>query len=166
MGIEKEYVEGQGGIVDQALEEITAKKQYISLGDEVKVEDAIKASVLAESDIDLIAASCHMANRAYCIALGDDSQPVWEDAPEWQKSSARNGVEAILKNPDTTPEQSHENWFKQKEAEGWKYGPVKDTEKKEHPCFVAYGELPEAQRKKDHIFGANVRSMAKVLGLL
>ncbi len=116
--------------------------------------------------LDTIAAACHMANRAYCIALGDSSQPLWEDAPEWQKSSARNGVLAILKNPDLTPEQSHEGWLKQKQDEGWKYGPVKDTEKKEHPCFVPYGELPEEQRKKDHIFGANVRSMGKIFGLI
>ena len=32
--------------------------------------------------------------------------------------------------------------------------PVKDSEKKEHPCFVRYEELPPAQRYKDTIFGA------------
>ena len=32
------------------------------------------------------------ANRAYCQMIGDNSQSTWEDAPEWQKQSARKGV--------------------------------------------------------------------------
>jgi len=104
------------------------------------------------------AKAAHEANRAYCQSIGDDSQPAWEDAPDWQKDSARAGVEAIIANPDTTPEQSHEGWLAQKKADGWKCGPVKDADKKEHPCFVPYSELPEAQRIKDHIFGNVVRA--------
>lgn len=34
--------------------------------------------------VEQIARMAHEANRAYCQALGDDSQPAWEDAPEWQ----------------------------------------------------------------------------------
>lgn len=29
-----------------------------------------------------IAQVCHEVNRAYCQALGDDSQPAWDDAPD------------------------------------------------------------------------------------
>jgi hypothetical protein len=39
--------------------------------------------------IDQVARVCHEANRAYCQTLGDNSQPAWDDAPEWQKDSAR-----------------------------------------------------------------------------
>lgn len=102
-----------------------------------------------------------MANRAYCIALGDDSQPTWEDAPEWQRSSARNGVAGAL--AGNTPEQSHESWLAEKAATGWKWGLVKDAEKKEHPCFVDYNDLPPEQRLKDHIFTATARSVALTL---
>lgn len=98
---------------------------------------------------------CHEVNRAYCRSIGDDSQPAWEDAPQWQKDSAINGVEFHLEN-ETTSEQSHENWLKVKEAEGWIYGPVKDPEKKEHPCMVPYNELPIEQRTKDFLFKAIV----------
>jgi hypothetical protein len=38
------------------------------------------------------ARAAHEANRAYCGALGDWSQPSWDAAPQWQKDSARNGV--------------------------------------------------------------------------
>jgi len=99
-----------------------------------------------------IARIAHEINRAYCAALGDTSQPVWDDAPEWQKASALAGVDMHLANPDATPENSHESWLAQKLAEGWKYGPVKDAEKKEHPCCVPYAELPSEQKAKDYLF--------------
>jgi hypothetical protein len=46
-----------------------------------------------------------------------------------------------------------------KEADGWKHGPVKDPEKKEHPCMVPYGQLPAEQRAKDYLFIAVVKAM-------
>jgi len=43
-----------------------------------------------------IAVVCHEANRAYCSRIGDDSQPPWCDAPEWQKMSAITGVTFVF----------------------------------------------------------------------
>lgn len=106
-----------------------------------------------------IAAVCHETNRAYCAALGDNSQPAWADAPEWQRTSAIKGVEFHLANPGSPPSRSHEEWLKEKEATGWKYGPVKDPEKKEHPCFVPYDQLPPEQRIKDSLFIAVVDAL-------
>lgn len=106
-----------------------------------------------------IAQVCHEVNKEYCKALGDDSQVSWEDAPEWQKESAMMGVELHLIDPTAGPQASHESWLKQKENDGWKYGPVKDAEKKEHPCFVPYHELPQEQQAKDYIFRAIVLAL-------
>ena len=105
-----------------------------------------------------IAKTCHEVNRAYCFSLGDHSQTTWEHAPEWQRTSAVNGVRFHLENPDSTPEDSHKSWFAEKEADGWKYGAVKDAAKKEHPCFVAYDKLPKSQQLKDALFIAVVES--------
>ena len=101
-----------------------------------------------------IAYVCHETNRAYCDTLGDCSQAVWAQAPQWQRDSAIKGVQFIIDNPHADPSASHVSWLKEKEVTGWKYGPVKDAEKKEHPCFVPYYELPIEQRRKDHLFGA------------
>jgi hypothetical protein len=114
---------------------------------------------MSESKETRIARVCHEANRAYCLSLGDDSQAPWDDAPEWQKNSAIVGVQAHLANPHMTPEQSHESWLSLKREEGWKFGPVKDVEKKEHPCFLPYAELPAAQRVKDSLFSAVVNAL-------
>lgn len=107
----------------------------------------------------LIARVAHEINRAYCASIGDDGQPSWDQAPDWQKASALAGVDMHLANPDATPENSHESWLAQKTADGWKYGPVKDAEKKEHPCCVPYAELPPEQKAKDYLFRAVVHSL-------
>lgn len=105
-----------------------------------------------------IARICHEANRAYCSTLGDDSQPTWEEAPQWQKDSATKGVifhQVSLANGETpSPSASHDSWLKEKADAGWTYGPIKDADKKEHPCFVPYDQLPVEQRVKDYLFGA------------
>lgn len=114
--------------------------------------------VLRGAAVQLCAEMCHNTNRAYCHALGDFSQPIWDAAPSWQRESAIAGVNYALDNPTVTPEVSHENWMKQKLADGWKYGPVKNTETKEHPCLVAFDQLPAEQRVKDYIFLGVVKS--------
>ncbi len=107
--------------------------------------------------------AAHEVNRAYCLATGDTSQPPWETAPDWQRNSALLGVKGVLINSNG-PEASHESWLAEKKATGWKYGAVKDPAKKEHPCFVAYDELPPEQKKKDDLFVTTVLTMAAVLG--
>ena len=114
---------------------------------------------VARVQIRHIAKVCHEVNRAYCISLGDDSQPPWVSAPEWQKDSCYMGVIFICENLSATPRESHENWLRDKEAAGWKWGPVKDVEKKEHPCFLPYDELPKEQQTKDALFIAVVKAM-------
>jgi len=100
----------------------------------------------------------HEVNRAYCHRLGDDSQKEWLDAPEWQRKSAITGIRFhwanLEKGIEPRPSASHESWLKEKTADGWKYGPVKDVDKKEHPCFVAYEKLPADQQTKDYLFSA------------
>lgn len=110
-----------------------------------------------------IAQVAHEINKAYCESIGDNSQPSWEEAPEWQKSSAINGVQFHLDNPDAPPSASHESWLKQKTEEGWKYGAVKNPDKKEHPCFVPYEELPTEQKSKDYLFKQIVHSLKEYI---
>lgn len=112
---------------------------------------------------EIIAKAAHEVNRAYCSSLGDHSQPAWEDAPEWQKTSAIRGVEMHLENPDATPEDTHKSWLGVKKADGWKYGPVKDAEALTHPCMVPYEQLPQEQKAKDYLFRAVVHQFRNLL---
>jgi hypothetical protein len=111
--------------------------------------------------IEHVAQICHEANRAYCATINDKTQLPWDAAPQWQRDSAVNGVRFHLANPTAGPSGSHESWLKEKKATGWKYGPVKSPEQKEHPCMVAYSALPAEQQIKDFIFSGIVHSVAQ-----
>ena len=111
------------------------------------------------SDFEKAAQVCHETNRAFCLVFnGDNSQKSWDEAEQWQRDSAVNGVKFVVENREKglKPEDVHQAWMDAKLADGWKYGPIKDAEKKEHPCLVAYEELPEGEKKKDELFRAIV----------
>ena len=44
---------------------------------------------------------------------------------------------------------THEVWSSQRLAEGWRYGPERDDQKKEHPGLVPYEQLSESEREYD-----------------
>ncbi len=116
-------------------------------------------------NIEQIARIAHETNRAYCESIGDTSQPPWDAAPEWQRSSAVNGVAfhlaAHAKGETPAASASHDSWLAEKRDAGWTYGPVKNAEAKTHPCFVPYDELPIEQRIKDYLFGAVVSAFVR-----
>lgn len=105
-------------------------------------------------DIASIARVVHEANRAYCEMIGDFSQQPWEQAAEWQRESAIDGVAKFLSGELPTPEAQHDAWVAFKVQDGWRYGEVKDAERKTHPCMVPYEQLPPEQKRKDHLFRA------------
>lgn len=107
-----------------------------------------------------IARVCHEANRAYCLATGEDPSTVygaWDDVPAEIQASALDGVQKAL--AGATPEELHQSWVQFKLNGGWKYGPVKDAEARTHPCLVSYDKLPEAQRRKDALFSGIVEAL-------
>lgn len=127
------------------------------------MNEAAEQHLTDKYEIGHIAMVCHEANRAYCRTIGDNSQQGWNEAPVWQRQSAMKGVEFCVANPDASPSANHESWLKEKESEGWKYGEVKDVNKKEHPCYVPYDQLPEAQKAKDALFKSIVGALAPYL---
>ncbi|MGH9773974.1 MAG: RyR domain-containing protein [Candidatus Acidiferrales bacterium] len=54
----------------------------------------------------------------------------------------RELVEMLAKN-------THEIWARQRLADGWTLGAVRDDAARKHPCLVAYEELPETEKDYD-----------------
>lgn len=106
-----------------------------------------------------VARIANEVNRAYCQSIGDDSQPTWFAAPEWQRNSAIVGVKFHMEHPEATPADSHLSWWRNKIYDGWSFGEVKDPAAKTHPCMMPYEKLPQAQRTKDYLFRAVIHSL-------
>jgi hypothetical protein len=106
------------------------------------------------NDLTPIAKVCHQANKAWCELNNDFSQKDWDEAEDWQRSSAITGVAFRQNNPDAGHDAQHNSWMKQKVDEGWVYGETKDAEAKTHPCIVPFDQLPDFQKKKDALFCA------------
>jgi len=110
----------------------------------------------------LVAKLAHEVNRAYREAIGEEPGPKWEELDAETQRSTQNGVIYRIAHPESTPRAMHANWSQLRIDCGWKYGPEKNIEKKEHPCLVPYAELPEAQRVKDNLFMAVVDVSAEI----
>lgn len=115
-----------------------------------------KAKKFTKPKILKAAKAAHAGNKAYCESIGDDSQPEWKDAPDWQKESALAGVQFHIDNPDAEDSASHDSWMAQKVVDGWVHGEEKDPEAKTHPCIVPFEDLPEDQQHKDKLFKETV----------
>lgn len=114
-------------------------------------------------DVVQVAKICHQANKAFCEALGDYSQDNWEDAPQEFRDSSIAGVRFRLENPELPASAQHDAWVKDKIDAGWKYGPVKSTQSKTHPCIVEYDALPTLQQAKDRLFLSIVNALPCVV---
>jgi hypothetical protein len=118
---------------------------------------------MEESIVLLAAEATHTLNKLWCEYNGDFSQPDWEDAPEWQRDSAIDGVKKVRDGTAKTPQDQHQSWMDLKVSQGWVYGPVKDPIAKTHPCLVPYDQLSDADRRKDHLFRAVVKALTEAV---
>lgn len=69
--------------------------------------------------------------------------------PEPADTSAVHITPEIADLTELLARNTHENWAHQRIANGWRWGPKRDDERREHPCLVAYDELPEEEKAFD-----------------
>ena len=46
-------------------------------------------------------------------------------------------------------ENNHDHWARKRIDEGWRYGPTRNDNRKEHPDLLPYSELPESEKDYD-----------------
>ena len=109
-----------------------------------------------------IAMAVHEMNRAWCEINGDYSQAPWAESPEWQRRASISGIKYIMEHPDVAPGFQHVQWMNDKIADGWKHGPVKDADKKEHPSLVPFEQLPWEEQVKDALFVTTAKMLLKI----
>jgi len=57
----------------------------------------------------------------------------------------------LLKLTELLAENSHDNWARQRIAEGWTHGPKRDDTLKQHPDLIPYKDLLESEQEYDRI---------------
>jgi hypothetical protein len=55
----------------------------------------------------------------------------------------------LLELTERLAESAHDNWARQRIAEGWTYGSRRDDSAKQHPDLVPYHDLPESEKEYD-----------------
>lgn len=114
---------------------------------------------LSEQSLNIIARTCHEANKTICDHFEENSDQVhWNELSDEDKKAGFDGVKEIINNPDLTPKESHDRWRKSKEESGWTYGEEKDPDAKTHPLMIPYEELTDEHQLKDEMFIAIVKS--------
>lgn len=58
----------------------------------------------------------------------------------------------------------HEVWAQTRMDQGWTYGEQRDDAKKQHPCLVAYEELPEEEKEYDRNTAVGTLKLIRKLG--
>lgn len=59
---------------------------------------------------------------------------------------------------------AHEVWAAQRIQDGWRYGPSRDDETKEHPCLVSYDQLLDSEKEYDRRLVAETLRAILILG--
>ena len=84
--------------------------------------------------------------------------------PEPIDTSKVKLTEEYLKLTELLAKNTHDIWAQQRLAEGWKYGPQRDDNRKEHPGLVFYEELPESEKQYDRNTALGVIKTLLALG--
>ena len=69
----------------------------------------------------------------------------------------------ILELTEELARNAHDIWAQGRLREGWRLGPRRDDATKEHPCLVAYEDLPESEKQYDR--NAALESLKAIIAL-
>ena len=59
---------------------------------------------------------------------------------------------------------THDVWAATRIADGWRWGPARNDDRKEHPGLVAYAELAESEKNYDRVIVEQVIKAAIAAG--
>ncbi len=105
----------------------------------------------------------HGINLLYTKTAGLPGTTVpWIAVSEGERAKFIAAVEEQIKNPSSSPENSHKRWMKSKKQDGWIFGEFNRVEKT-HPCLANYDELPLEQQIKDKLFMKLIKMMKSLV---
>lgn len=70
----------------------------------------------------------------------------------------------LLRLAELLAENTHDVWARDRLAQGWKYGPCRRDDTKEHPCLIPYEQLPEEEKNYDRNTALETLKLVCALG--
>jgi hypothetical protein len=59
---------------------------------------------------------------------------------------------------------AHEVWAQERIAQGWRFGPERSDQRKEHPSLIPYEQLPESEKVYDRNTAMGTLKAVQALG--
>jgi len=87
-----------------------------------------------------------------------------EYIPEPIDTSGVKLGDEILDLRELLAKNSHDVWAIGRIADGWKYGPKRNDDRKENPCLVPYEDLPESEKEYDRSMAMETLKAILALG--
>ena len=72
--------------------------------------------------------------------------------------------ESLMSLVEALVENVHDTWAKGRMDAGRACGPIRDDAKKQHPCLVPYGELPESEKAYDRATAISTLKLISKMG--
>lgn len=66
---------------------------------------------------------------------------------------------------DYLSQMEHDRWVRERQGQGWTYGPVRDNTRKIHPDLILWADLTEAAKEKDRVMIRNIPNALGRVGL-
>ena len=118
--------------------------------------------------LDIVAQMAHDAVCTFCISEAI-SRRTWNEITDADKELSLRAMKSLLDSRVFDPpcldiaslaEIVWDAWMQSAISLGWKYGPVKDEKKKEHPSIVPdYKTLSTFEKTKDYIYIGIIQSI-------
>jgi hypothetical protein len=103
------------------------------------------------------------ANRGLAVDIGHKLQAIGATVAPYSDDGVPFEFTALDLERLDAPE--HERWYAERRRQGWRYGPVRDEQRKENPAMVPWDELPESQRSKDRTAISRLTAVLADVGL-
>jgi len=92
---------------------------------------------------------------------GDEHRLPWIFATKVEQQSMREVVNLCLKGQLISANQIHDAWVLSYFKAGWKFGPIRDYDKKVHPSLVPYDRLSVFEKTKLELCFSIIKALSQ-----
>jgi hypothetical protein len=98
------------------------------------------------------------AIRRLYLVFGDRF-PEWDDQLADEQQFFLQRVREYMEHPDWSADRLHAAWMDRRQAEGWRYGPEADFERRQHPALVPFSKLLDRDQAVVRLIASAVASL-------